>query len=112
MLPENENSFQNLFGDIRPENLKSIFIFGKEFQVPNNINLLRAFHYITKFYDEYEIKLEKHCWGGTCENCKSVFEDNQLGTAEGLACQMDVEEYLQIKKIPRTMKKKIPHGED
>ena len=111
MLPENDNSYQNLFGDTNPENLVSIFLLGQEYQVPKKINLLRAFHYITIAYSDYEIKLQKHCWGGTCENCKSSFEDNQLGLAEGLACQMDVEEYIQIKQIPRTMKKKIPHGE-
>jgi ferredoxin len=107
MLHENEKV---LFGKNYSENQKSIFLGNQEYKVPSEVNLLRALHFICLEYDDYEIKLQKHCWGGTCENCKCTFQDEQLEIAEGLACQMEVEENLKIEILPRTMKKKIPHG--
>lgn len=107
MLSPKDNSFNLIFGPISEANLIPIFIYEKKFLVPKNVNLLRAFHYITATSDEYDIKLQKHCWAGSCENCKCSFKDLQLGEAEGLACQMDPEINLKITSLPKTMKRKI-----
>lgn len=107
MLDNRDKSFEQVFGEIKEEDLIPIIIHGKRYRVPGKVNLLRAYQYITMTGDDYIIKLQKHCWGGTCENCKSVFKDEQLGEAEGLACQMDVEENLEVVVLPVTMKRKI-----
>lgn len=112
MLPENEDTFKTIFGDQTNKNLVSIQLLGIEYKVPSDLNLLRAFQFISLTTEDFELKLQKHCWGGTCENCKCSFEDSQLDKAEGLACQMDVEKDLSILVLPRTMKKKLPHGSD
>jgi ferredoxin len=110
MLASDE-SFKLIFGENIEERLVSIFINEVEYKVPSDVNLLRALHYLSITTNEFDLKLQKHCWGGTCENCKSSFKDSQLGIAECLACQMDVEEGIHLVSLPRTMKKKIPHGD-
>lgn len=110
MLPLNDNSFSLIFGAEAEKNLIPIFIHEKQYMVPRNVNLLRAFHYIVSTTEDYDLKLQKHCWAGSCENCKCRFQDIQLGDAEGLACQMDVEPNLKVILIPRTMKRKITFG--
>jgi succinate dehydrogenase/fumarate reductase-like Fe-S protein len=110
MLPLNDNSFSLIFGAEAERNLIPILIHDKQYLVPRNVNLLRAFHYIVSTTEDYDLKLQKHCWAGSCENCKCRFQDIQLGEAEGLACQMDVEPNLKVTLIPRTMKRKITFG--
>ncbi|HMV42247.1 MAG TPA: hypothetical protein PK079_00435 [Leptospiraceae bacterium] len=107
MLSPKDDSFTLIFGHISDTNLIPILINEKKYLVPKHVNLLRAFHYIAATSEEYDLKLQKHCWAGSCENCKCSFKDSQLGEAEGLACQMDLEVNLKIISLPKTMKRKI-----
>lgn len=106
MLISNENSFHLIFGQDAEKNLVPIFLEDKQYMVPRTISLLRGLHYIASTTNEIEINLKKHCWAGSCENCKCNFVDAQLGIAEGLACQMDVEANLKLTRLPRTIKTK------
>ena len=112
MLPPKDNSFNLIFGENADKILVPILIHDKQFMVPRNVNLLRGLHYIVSTTEDYELKLQKHCWAGSCENCKCRFEDSQLGEAEGLACQMDIEPNLVITQLPRIMKRKITFAAD
>lgn len=112
MLSSNYNSFHLIFGENAEQNLVPILIHDKQYMVPRHVNLLRAFHYISATTEDYDLKLQKHCWAGSCENCKCRFSDLQLGEAEGLACQMDVEANLKITLLPRTMKRKLTFGSE
>lgn len=103
LFNNNENSYKNLFGYNTDENLVPIILEGKSYLVPNSICLLRALHYICLKYEDYTISLRKHCWNGICENCTCKFKDEQLGEAEGLSCQMEVEPNLEIIDKPITM---------
>ncbi|MBP9886362.1 MAG: hypothetical protein KBF93_08695 [Leptospiraceae bacterium] len=112
MLPRNDNSFNLIFGENAENSLVPILIHDKQYMIPRHVNLLRGFHYITATTDDYDLKLQKHCWAGSCENCKCSFVDSQLGEADGLACQMDVEPNLKITLLPKTMKRKLTFGVD
>jgi len=106
MLSDRENSYPAIFGKDWKERLVTIIVRGKEFKVPKGVSLLRAFHFISLEYDDFNLNLGKHCWAGSCENCRCSFIDEQLGEVEGLACQMEAEAGLTITAPPRTMKKK------
>ncbi len=108
MLTDKEKSYASIFGENWKDNLIPITISGREYLVPAKISLLRAFHFITMEYLDYDLNLGRHCWAGSCENCMITFRDEQIGLANGLACQMECEKGLEIISLPYTMKKRIP----
>jgi hypothetical protein len=109
LLNSGDNTHKILFGENIDQNLIDINILGKVYKIPSNICLLRALHYLSVCHEEFELSLRKHCWSGTCENCRCSFTDKQLGEADGLACQMDTDSGLEITKLPKTMKKNKLH---
>lgn len=84
----------------------SIQIDEKEYKVPKNINLLRAFHYLSLTTDDFEFTIKLHCWNGNCENCTCIFDDVQIGAVEGLSCLMTIDEDMKILQLPKSIQKK------
>lgn len=103
LFEDSKDSYKLLFGENIEEDLVTIEILGQNYRIPRSINLLRGFHYIALRTDIFDIQLRKHCWSGSCENCRCSFIDEQLGEAEGLACQMKTDETLVITRLPETM---------
>ena len=98
-----KDSYSLIFGDNIEDDLIFIEILGKKYRVPKSVCLLRGFHFVSLTTKSFDIVLRKHCWSGSCENCKCRFIDEQLGEAEGLSCQMDIDETLVITQLPETM---------
>lgn len=108
---EDANLYASLFEDEKQEKFIKLKIFGKIYEVPAHLSLLKNFQYIAEKYQDYKIDLTKHCWSGICKNCLCKFQDEQLGKAKGLACLMETDELLELLQIPKTMKKISPKNE-
>ncbi|MCP5502023.1 MAG: hypothetical protein H7A25_19135 [Leptospiraceae bacterium] len=106
LFDSGDKSFKILFGENINHDLLPIEIEGKKYYIPGSVCLLRGFHYIALTTEEFEISLKKHCWNGSCENCKCVFDDEQMGITEGLSCLMNVDRNLKLLNLPFTMKRK------
>ena len=87
---------QRLFGHI--EKFIKLEIEGKEYEVPDRLELLRVFQFL-----EYQIDYSRLCWNGSCQRCFVTYEGKGSPT-QGLACRTKSFEGMCVKKLPATIK--------
>lgn len=78
------------------ENMVNIFLFGKKYQVPENLTIMTAMEYAG-----YQLKRGCGCRNGFCGACATIYRIK--GEAElkaCLACQTKVEEGMYIATLP------------
>lgn len=78
------------------QNLVSIFIMGKRYDVPNSLTIQKAMEYAG-----YQLIRGCGCRGGICGACATIYRfPNDYKLHFGLACQTVVEPYMYITQIP------------
>jgi len=78
------------------ENLVSIFLFGKEYKVPDNLTIMKAME-----YSGYQLKRGCGCRNGFCGACATLYRvKGQSELKACLACQTKVEEGMYIATLP------------
>ena len=78
------------------ENMVNIFLFGKKYEVPDDLTIMRAMEYAG-----YTLKRGCGCRHGFCGACATIYRikgKNELKTC--LACQTQVEEGMYVASIP------------
>ena len=78
------------------DNMISVFIMDKRYQVPSSLTIMRAFEYAG-----YKMIRGAGCRGGFCGACATVYRmtgDSKLSVA--LACQTVVEDGMRLAQIP------------
>ena len=75
------------------EKLK-IRAFGKEYKVPRDTSVLRAFQHLgaVRAFTEF-------CWNGDCMTCKIDYRTRRGKSRSDLACRIPVEEGMQVTKL-------------
>ncbi|HEY2847695.1 MAG TPA: 2Fe-2S iron-sulfur cluster-binding protein [Pyrinomonadaceae bacterium] len=88
------------FTDIlRPyERLVEITILGERREVPENNSLLRCF----QFLSPETVSYADLCWNGSCMDCQ-VWIKNGDKEKSVLACRTDVQEGMEIVRMPATI---------
>jgi hypothetical protein len=71
-----------------------IRICGKDFDVPSDNSILRAFQHLGKIRAFTEF-----CWNGDCMNCKVDYRLPNGELRSGLACRIPVQPGMEILKI-------------
>lgn len=78
------------------EKFINIYLYGKEYKVPDNLTILQAFE-----YSGYQLKRGVGCRNGHCGACVvfyRILNNNKLFTA--LACQTKVENNMYVATLP------------
>ena len=78
------------------ENMVNIFLFGKKYEVPSNLTIMRAMEYAG-----YELVRGCGCRNGFCGACATIYRikgDRELHAC--LACQTKVEDNMYIATLP------------
>ena len=78
------------------ENMVQIYLFGKQYTVPDNLTIMRAMEYAG-----YQLTRGVGCRCGFCGACATIYRikgDTELKTC--LACQTQVEEGMYIATLP------------
>jgi heterodisulfide reductase subunit C len=78
------------------ENMVNIFLFGKKYEVPDNLTIMSAMEYAG-----YQLVRGCGCRNGFCGACATIYRikgDNTLKTC--LACQKQVEDGMYVASIP------------
>ena len=78
------------------ENMVNIFLFGKKYEVPSNLTIMRAMEYAG-----YELVRGCGCRNGFCGACATIYRikgDRELKAC--LACQTKVEDNMYIATLP------------
>jgi ferredoxin len=87
-----------IFGD--PDEFVELTCDGKVYKVPLGISILRALQYAG-----FKLDYGRICWNGDCQDCKSSFKFKLADQArQGLACQIKVEDDLEIETLPLASK--------
>ena len=90
-----ENINPDLFEDY--DRLVTIKIEDRQFQVPENSNLLRALQFLG-----ISLLNAKLCWNGECENCLFAFtEGDNNDVKRALACRQLIFDGMVIDQLPR-----------
>ena len=77
-------------------NMVNIFLFGKQYQVPDDLTIMRAMEYAG-----YQLVRGCGCRNGFCGACATIYRiqgDRELKTC--LACQTKVEENMYVATLP------------
>ena len=82
------------------ERLVKIKIEGKEYEVPESLELLRCYQYLN-----FHIAFERFCWNASCENCAAVVKCKGKPPERMLCCQTPAEEGMVIEQLPEGIKK-------
>ena len=78
------------------ENLVSIFLFGKEYKVPDNLTIMSAMEYAG-----YQLKRGCGCRNGFCGACATIYRiKGQSELKACLACGTKVENNMYIATLP------------
>ena len=78
------------------ENMVNIFLFGKKYQVPENLTIMTAMEYAG-----YQLKRGCGCRNGFCGACATIYRiKGQAELKACLACQTKVEEGMYIATLP------------
>ncbi|MBQ1935980.1 MAG: 4Fe-4S dicluster domain-containing protein [Clostridia bacterium] len=78
------------------ENMVNIFLFGKKYQVPDNLTIMRAMEYAG-----YQLVRGCGCRNGFCGACATIYRiHGQQELKSCLACQTKVEEGMYIATLP------------
>ena len=78
------------------ENMVNVFLFGKQYQVPDNLTIMRAMEYAG-----YQLVRGCGCRNGFCGACATIYRikgDRELKTC--LACQTKVENNMYVATLP------------
>ena len=78
------------------ENMVNIFLFGKKYEVPENLTIMTAMEYAG-----YQLVRGCGCRNGFCGACATIYRikgQNELKAC--LACQTTVEDYMYIATLP------------
>ena len=78
------------------ENMVNVYLFGKRYQVPDNLTIMRAMEYAG-----YKLTRGCGCRNGFCGACATIYRihgDRTLRTC--LACQTKVEEGMYVATLP------------
>ena len=78
------------------ENMVNVYLFGKRYQVPDNLTIMRAMEYAG-----YKLVRGCGCRNGFCGACATIYRihgDRSLYTC--LACQTKVEEGMYVATLP------------
>lgn len=87
---------KQLFGEI--ERFIQMKIDGKNYEVPDKLELLRVFQFL-----DFTIDYARLCWNGSCHRCNIGFEVNGK-KGEGMSCRMKSFEGVCVTKLPPTIK--------
>jgi NADH dehydrogenase/NADH:ubiquinone oxidoreductase subunit G len=71
-----------------------IRVFGREYEVPCDTSVLRAFQHLGKIRAFTEF-----CWNGDCKNCRIDYLTPRGAPRTGLACSVPVQEKMQVTRI-------------
>lgn len=75
------------------DELITIKILGKEFQVPKGNMLLRAMQYLAP----ENVAMGRFCWNEECQYCRVSFKANPDGPArQALSCKLMVEPGMEV----------------
>ncbi|MBV9074461.1 MAG: hypothetical protein JOZ10_12575 [Acidobacteria bacterium] len=78
------------------DELVSIKILGKDFQVPKNNMLLRAMQYLSP----ENVAMGRFCWNEECQYCRVVYKrDAQSPERQALSCKLMVSEGLEVVEV-------------
>jgi NADH dehydrogenase/NADH:ubiquinone oxidoreductase subunit G len=88
---------RNLFGEI--ERFIKIKILGKEYEVPEKLELLRVFQFL-----DFTIDYARLCWNGSCHRCMISYEGKDGKKLEAMSCRLKCSENMQLTKLPATIK--------
>lgn len=77
------------------EKLVKIFLFGKEYQVPENLTVMTAMEYVG-----YQLVRGCGCRNGFCGACAVFYRINDSATQVCLACQTRVQDGMYIAVMP------------
>ena len=78
------------------EKLISITVRGKQFQIPENQILLRAFQYLCP----ETIPFGRYCWNEDCQYCRVVIrKPGSEKISQALSCKLMVEEGLEVLEL-------------
>lgn len=88
----------DLFGPITQT--VSVELFGKTYEVPAEIPVLRALQYIEMVHQGVKIDYSKLCWNNRCHNCLVEYETRSGKKKLFEACQLTVCKGLKITDIP------------
>ena len=78
------------------ENMVNIYLFGKQYQVPDNLTIMRAMEYAG-----YQLVRGCGCRNGFCGACATIYRikgQRELKTC--LACQTKVENDMYVATLP------------
>lgn len=89
---DNWEDYKDIFEPF--EKLIKIEICGKEYEVPENNQLLRCF----QFLNVESISMGDFCWNGDCANCQ-VWLETENGEKPALSCRTKVSEKMRIVRI-------------
>ena len=78
------------------ENMVNIFLFGKQYEVPDNLTIMKAMEYCG-----YQLKRGCGCRNGFCGACATIYRiKNNRELKACLACQTKVENDMYIATMP------------
>jgi len=78
------------------ENFVNIYLFGKEYKVPDNLTIMKAME-----YSGYQLKRGCGCRNGFCGACATIYRVKGRQELKAcLACQTKVEEGMYIATLP------------
>ena len=83
------------------ENMVNIFLFGKQYQVPDNLTIMRAMEYAG-----YQLVRGCGCRNGFCGACATIYRikgDRELKAC--LACQTKVEDNMYVATLTFSQKR-------
>ena len=83
-----------LYGNVT--RLIKITIEGEEYEVPDQLELLRCYQYL-----DFSIAYENFCWNASCENCAAQMLLKGKPEARVLCCQIPAEDGMVIPQLPK-----------
>ena len=92
-------NLKNYLMNIKGENMEKtvkIYLFGKEYEVPESLTIMKAFEYAG-----YQLKRGCGCRNGHCGACAIIYRiKGQVALKSCLACQTKVEDGMYISTLP------------
>ena len=98
MLKGDMDERTRLYGEI--ERLIKIRIEGEEYEVPDELELLRCYQFLN-----FHIAYERFCWNATCENCATKISKNGAAPTRILSCQTPAYEGMEVTRLPKGVEK-------
>lgn len=89
---------RNLFGEI--ERFVKVRIAGKDYEVPDNLEMLRVFQFL-----DFHIDYARLCWNASCQRCYIGFKKGEKDV-RSLACRVKSFEGMRVEKLPTAISDK------